>query len=70
MSNILNVLERPGVSILVFTNLQMGLSFSQSDSLSTVVPEGDSCTTVMSNSDQREMKLQNQSGSLSLSINV
>ena len=57
MSNILNVLEQPGVSILVFTNLQMGLSFSQSDSLSSVMPGGANCITVISHSDQGEMKL-------------
>ena len=59
LSNILNVVEQPGASILVFTNLQMGLSFSQSDSLSSVKPGGASanCITVISHSDQGEMKL-------------
>ena len=56
----------PGV-LLLFTDLQMGLSFSLSDSISPVLPEGDTCITVISNTDQREMKSQNQSGSLSMS---
>ena len=56
----------PGV-LLLFTDLQMGLSFSLSDSISPVVPGGDTCITVISNTDQREMKSQNQSGSLSMS---
>ena len=56
----------PGCSIIVHEPPD-GLSFSLSDSISPVVPGGDTCITVISNTDQREMKSQNQSGSLSMS---